>query len=68
MKLNVGGVDRLIRAILGASLTYWVIKSSPVLGSLVITTIISLFAGANMLSALFSWCPVYSIFQLSTRK
>lgn len=68
MKSNVGGKDRLIRAIVGAVMIYWLATSSPILGSIVVTVIISVFAGFNLLSSALSWCAIYSIFGLSTKK
>ncbi len=68
MNLNVGKIDRIIRAIVGTVLVYWLVTSSPLLGSMVITIIIAIFAAINVLSSLFGWCITYSLFGLSTKK
>lgn len=65
MKANVGDVDRWVRLVIGAILALvggYVFKQGALFWIFVIIGIILL------LTALFSWCPLYSILKISTRK
>lgn len=60
MKLNVGTVDRVIRAIIGI-----------VLIALTLTGVIGIWGWIGIIplgSAAFSFCPLYTLLGINTRK
>ena len=57
--MNVGNLDRLIRLIIGALLTY--LAYNGMLGAWAYIGIIPLFTG------LIGWCPLYAILGIQTR-
>lgn len=60
MKANVGGVDRVIRVVVGLALIAWVLFAhGPVWAWIGILPLVT---------GLFSFCPAYSIFGLSSCK
>ena len=59
MKQNVGGIDRILRLVVGLALIGWGVMTHNWWGAV---GIIPLF------TALVSWCPVYLPFGLSTKK
>ena len=57
MKLNVGGIDRILRIVVGLALIGWAAMGGPVwawIGVLPLAT------------AAMGWCPAYAILGLST--
>ena len=57
MKMNVGGIDRIVRIVVGLALIGWAAMGGPVwawIGALPLAT------GA------IGWCPAYAIFGFST--
>jgi len=59
MKYNVGPVDRLLRVIIGLIIA--------ILG-IVFDTWWGLIGLVPLATGLFKWCPLYSLFNISTRK
>ena len=59
MKANVGGIDRVLRIVVGLALIGWGIYARNCWGAI---GAIPLFTG------LIGWCPLYLPFGLSTRK
>lgn len=59
MKTNVGGIDKVLRIIVGLALIAWGVYTQNWLGAI---GIIPLF------TALVNWCPLYSIIGVSTKK
>ena len=59
MKTNVGGIDKVLRIIIGLALIAWGVYTQNWLGAI---GIIPLF------TALVNWCPLYSIIGVSTKK
>lgn len=59
MKANVGGIDKVLRIIIGLALIGWGIYAKNWLGAI---GVIPLF------TALMGWCPLYSIIGLNTKK
>ncbi len=60
MKLNVGTVDRVIRAIIGIALI-----------ALTLTGVIGIWGWIGIIplgSAAFSFCPLYTLLGINTRK
>jgi hypothetical protein len=60
MKMNIGGIDRFIRIVIGLfllSLIFWGPK-----------TLWGLIGAVPLLTALVGWCPPYAMLGLSTRK
>lgn len=59
MKSNMGGIDRILRVVVGLGLIGWGIKSGNPW----------FYIGAiPLVTALVSWCPAYVPFGLSTKK
>jgi hypothetical protein len=65
MKANVGVVDKAIRIVLGILLgvLYFTNVISGVLGIVLLVV-----AGVFILTSLISYCPIYWIFKLTTKK
>ncbi len=59
MKQNVGGIDRILRIVIGIALIAWGYMAQNWWGAI---GIIPLF------TALVGWCPLYLPFGLSTKK
>jgi multisubunit Na+/H+ antiporter MnhF subunit len=67
MAKNVGGIDRIVRAVVGIGLIAWVMTSN----SNFVTdymVIIGLVGFVVLLTAVFSWCPAYFPFHINTKK
>jgi len=64
MSLNVGGLDKNIRIVLGIILI--AVGFFFVHGTL--GTIIGVVGFVPLLTGLFNFCPVYSLFKFSTKK
>lgn len=59
MKQNVGGIDRILRLVVGLAIIGWGIYAKNWWGAV---GVVPLF------TALINWCPAYTLFGLSTRK
>jgi hypothetical protein len=62
--LNVGGVDRVVRIVLGLVLI--VLGFFFLAGTL--GTIVGIIGFIPVLTGLIGWCPLYALFKLNTRK
>jgi len=62
MAKNIGGIDRIIRAVVGLGLIYWAMTpTGPMLEGGIVGFII-------LLTAIFGWCPLYMPFGFKTSK
>ncbi len=59
MKQNVGGIDRILRLVVGIALIAWGVVTQNWWGAV---GIIPLF------TAVVSWCPFYPLLGISTKK
>jgi hypothetical protein len=59
MKLNVGGIDRILRIVVGLALVVWALMGGPVWAWI---GIVPLATGA------IGFCPIYPIIGMSTKK
>ncbi len=66
MLKNVGGVDRLIRAVVGIALIYYAMSNLP--GSSDWMVPAGVVGFVLLLTAIFRWCPVYLPFGVKTCK
>ena len=57
MKTNVGGIDRVVRVVVGVALVGWALTGGPVWAWIGVVPI---------LTAALGWCPLYLPFGLST--
>lgn len=57
MKLNVGGIDRILRIVVGLALVVWAIMGGPVWAWI---GVVSLGTG------LFGFCPLYPLLGMNT--
>jgi hypothetical protein len=57
MKLNVGGVDRILRIIVGLALIAWALMGGPVWAWIGVVP---------LATGLFSFCPLYSMIGMNT--
>jgi hypothetical protein len=62
MAKNVGGIDRIIRAVVGAGLIYWAMTPT---GPMMVAGPIGFIV---LLTAIFGWCPAYLPFGIKTNK
>ena len=62
----MGGVDRIIRALVGAALIYYALSNLPGAENLMVPAGVVGFI--LMLTAVLGWCPAYLPFGISTRK
>lgn len=57
MKTNVGGIDKIVRIVIGIALVAWALFGGPVWAWI---GVIPLATG------LMGWCPAYGLFGIST--
>ncbi|MCK2089568.1 DUF2892 domain-containing protein [Thauera aromatica] len=57
MKTNVGGIDKIVRIVIGIALVAWALFGGPVWAWI---GVIPLATG------LMGWCPAYGLFGMST--
>jgi hypothetical protein len=62
MKLNVGGIDRILRIVVGAALLVWgfVLSPAPVYWAAI--------GAVPLLTGLIGWCPAYLLIGFSSKK
>jgi hypothetical protein len=65
MKMNMGGVDRLVRTLIALVIgyLYFTHRISGTLG-----VVLLVLAVVFLATSLFGWCPLYTPFGISTRK
>ncbi len=63
MKQNVGGIDRILRIVVGIALLVWalVLSAQPVI-------LVAIIGGVLLLTGLIAWCPAYLPFGWSSKK
>jgi hypothetical protein len=59
MKVNIGGVDRIVRGVAGIGLIGWALMGGPVWAWIGVLPLATAFIG---------WCPAYLPFGFSTRR
>ncbi len=59
MTKNIGGIDRIIRILIGAALIVWAIMGGPIWAWIGIVP---------MATAIIGWCPPYAILGIKTCK
>ena len=57
MKINVGGIDKILRIVVGLALMAWALMGGPVWAWV---GVVPLATGA------IGWCPAYNLFGMST--
>lgn len=57
MKINVGGIDKILRIVVGLALIAWALMGGPVWAWV---GVVPLATGA------IGWCPAYNLFGLNT--
>jgi hypothetical protein len=63
MKQNVGGIDRILRIVVGVALLIWAFVISPAL-----IWWAAAIGAVLLLTGLVSWCPAYLPFGFSSKK
>jgi hypothetical protein len=66
MAKNVGGVDRLIRIVVGGGLIYYAMSNLPGADAWMVPA--GMVGFVLILTALFGWCPAYKVFGMKTCK
>jgi hypothetical protein len=66
MAKNVGGVDRLIRAVVGGGLIYYAMSNLPGADSWMVPA--GMVGFVLILTAAFGWCPAYKLVGAKTCK
>lgn len=64
MAKNVGGVDRLIRIVVGGGLIYYAMSNLPGADAWMVPA--GMVGFVLILTALFGWCPAYKVFGMKT--
>lgn len=64
MQKNVGGADRIIRAVLGIALIYYAMSNLP--GSDVWMVPAGMVGFILILTAIFGWCLLYKVLGMKT--
>ena len=59
MKTNVGGIDRVVRVVVGVALVGWALMGGPVWAWIGVVPI---------LTAVLGWCPLYLPFGISSAR
>ncbi len=59
MKANVGGIDRILRLVVGLAVIGWGIYAKNWWGAV---------GAIPLFTALINWCPAYTLFGLNTKK
>ncbi|WP_456404643.1 YgaP family membrane protein [Thiolapillus sp.] len=59
MKANVGGIDKILRIVVGLAVIGWGVYAQNWWGAL---------GAIPLFTALMNWCPAYTLFGLSTKK
>ncbi|MHB1325144.1 MAG: YgaP family membrane protein [Thermoleophilia bacterium] len=65
MKKNMGTIDRTIRMVIVVLIAVFYFTGQI---SGVVAIVLGIVAVAFLLTSLVSWCPIYKLFGLSTRK
>jgi len=63
MKANVGGIDRILRIVIGIAILAWGAYTWQSTGSFNLWALIGV---VPLFTGLMSWCPPYAIFGIST--
>ena len=66
MAKNVGGVDRLIRIVVGGGLIYYAMSNLPGADAWMVPA--GMVGFVLILTALFGWCPAYKVFGMKSSK
>jgi hypothetical protein len=66
MAKNVGGMDRVIRVVIGGALIYYAMSNLP--GSEDLMVPAGVIGFIVILTAIFGWCPTYLPFGVKTCK
>jgi hypothetical protein len=61
MTKNVGGIDRIIRAVAGAGLLGWALMTGQAWW-------VSVIGGVLLFTAAIGWCPPYALLGINTGK
>jgi len=68
MKLNVGGIDRVLRILVGIALVAMVFAGPILLPESTLPWVWGWVGIIPLATGLIGWCPPYSMFGWSTRK
>jgi hypothetical protein len=64
MAKNVGGMDRVVRAVVGGGLIYYAMSNLPGAENMMVPA--GMVGFILMLTAVFGWCPAYLPFGIKT--
>lgn len=68
LKKNMGTIDRLIRIITGIILIYLGFINQDIIGNETVNILVGVFGLVSSISAIFSYCPIYNLGNISTNK
>jgi hypothetical protein len=66
MAKNVGGMDRVVRAVVGGGLIYYAMSNLPGAENMMVPA--GMVGFILVLTAVFGWCPAYLPFGIKTCK
>jgi len=67
MKRNIGGIDMLIRLLIGAILFYIGLFDNPIVSGGTSQKIVAVAAFLPLLTGLLRFCPLYTLIGVNTR-
>ena len=68
VRKNMGQIDRLIRVMTGLAMMYLGFINQEVIGDLTINIIVGIFGIISIAFAYISFCPIYTLGNISTAK
>ena len=66
MAKNVGGMDRVVRAVVGGGLIYYAMSNLPGAETMMVPA--GMVGFILILTAIFGWCAAYRVFGIKTSK
>jgi len=66
MKRNMGSLDRGLRVVAGVALLYVGLFNTGYVDNEVVRYIMVVFGGINIVTAIFAFCPMYTLASIST--
>ncbi|MGD9000856.1 MAG: DUF2892 domain-containing protein [Granulosicoccaceae bacterium] len=66
LQTNLGGIDRIVRTIIGALLIYLGLFATDLITNQVVRYMLVVFGVINIITAIIAFCPMYALANIST--